>query len=447
MSVVAADRTGWARSGDANIAYRVLGDEAAVDLVFLSGLISHIEVMLEEPGLQRFFRRLTRSGRVVLMDRRGSGMSDPIGEDHRIEDEVADVEAVLDAVGSERAVLFAYAAGGPLAIRFAHDRPERTLALVLYASMVRGLRDDDVTWTFSPAERQERLARMVSEWGTGANLDTMAPSRAEDQHLRAWLARLERQSMTPRGLQLVSRALEHTSVSDLLASIRVPTLLVHRTDDRMIDVRHSRYLAEHIPGARLVELGGEDSLPMVGDMGAVLSPIERFLTGETRGAEPERELLTVLFTDVVDSTRHAARLGDKPWGDLLAAHDDAVRRELERAQGREVKTIGDGFLATFTSPSGALRCARRIVDAVSALGVEVRAGLHTGECELMGDDVGGMAVHIAARVGALAGAGEVWASGTVYGTVVGSGLQFDDLGMHELKGVPGHWPLFRLSAT
>ena len=447
MTVVAADVSGWARSGDANIAYRVLGEPSAVDLVFLSGIISHVEVLLEEPRLQRFMRRLTRSGRVILIDRRGSGLSDPIPEGHRVEDEVADIEAVLDAVGVDRAVMFAYAAGGPLAVRFAADRPERTLALVLYACMVRTLRDEDVPWASTEEEREQRLADLVANWGTGHNLDVMAPSVAGDPAFRTWLARMERQSMTPLGLQRMSRALASASVAEVLPSLRVPALVLHRTADRLIDVRHSRYFATKVPGAQLIELPGEDSLPQVGDMDAVLRPVERFLTGGTRGAEPERELLTVLFTDVVDSTQHAARLGDKPWGDLLAAHDEVVRRQLDRFGGREVKTIGDGFLATFTSPSAALRCAKAVVDGVAALGLDLRAGLHTGECELMGDDVGGMAVHIAARVAAMAEAGQVWASGTVYGTVVGSGMGFEDLGGHRLKGVPGWWPVFRLSAT
>jgi class 3 adenylate cyclase len=245
----------------------------------------------------------------------------------------------------------------------------------------------------------------------------------------------------------MARVLENVSVQEVLPSIRVPTLVLHRRGDRLIDVRHSRYLAEHIPGAQLVEVDGEDSLPMLGDTDALLRPIEAFLSGGRQGSEPERELLSVLFTDIVDATGHAARVGDAPWLDLLVAHQDVVRRELDRFGGREVKTIGDGFLATFTSPSTALRCARAIVDAVVPLGLTLRAGLHTGECELMGDDVGGMAVHIAARVAALAGPGDVLASGTVYGTVVGSGLAFDDLGTRELKGVPGQWPLFRLSGT
>ncbi|MBI5104276.1 MAG: alpha/beta fold hydrolase [Solirubrobacterales bacterium] len=439
-------RTRWARSGDANIAYRVLGD-GPMDLLFLGGFISHIEVLLEEPGLRRWWDRLGEMTRVILMDRRGSGLSDPLDGPYALADEVRDVEAVLDAVGTERAVLQSYGAGGPLAIEFAARHPERVLALVLYASIVASIRDHEVVWAEDPEERQERFERLIDEWGTGANLHAMAPSAADDERIREWLGRLERQSMTPRGVRLLSENLASVDVRAHLPNLRVPTLVLHRTGDRLIDVRHSRYLAEHVPGARLVELPGEDSLPMVGDMDALLGEIEEFLTGSRRRrGGMQRKLLTILFTDVVDATGHAARLGDGRWRDLLAAHDAAVRREVERFGGREVKTVGDGFLAAFDGPpSEALRCARGVVTATGAIGLRVRAGLHTGECELMGDDVGGMAVHIAARVCDLAGPGEVVTSGTVYGTVVGSGLEFEFRGGHALRGVPGRWPIFRLA--
>jgi class 3 adenylate cyclase len=442
---MADERVRWARSGDANIAYRVMGD-GPMDLLFVSALVSHIEVLLEEPGLRRFFERLAGMARLILLDRRGSGLSDPVRERTPVETEVADVEAVLDAVGSDRTVLMSYAAGGALAVEFAARRPERTLALVLYACIARSLRNEEIDWAWEPEERAERFASLVEHWGTGTNLELMAPSVADDQRMREWLGRLERSSMTPTGLEILAENLATLDLREQLPKLRVPTLVLHRKGDRFIDPRHSRYVAEHVPGARYVELPGEDSLPMVGDTESLLGEVEEFLTGSRqKSSGMQRALLTVLFTDVVDATGHAARLGDARWRDLLTAHDAAVRREVERFGGREVKTVGDGFIAAFAGPpSEALRCARAIVGSVHELGIELRAGLHTGECELMGDDVGGMAVHIAARVCDLAAPGEVLTSGTVFGTVVGSGLEFEHRGMRDLRGVPGRWPISAL---
>jgi class 3 adenylate cyclase len=438
-------RVRWAQSGDANIAYRVLGD-GPVDLVFLGGLTSHIEVLLEEPGLRRWWERLSSIARVILVDRRGLGMSDRIHGPLTLAEEVADLDAVLDAAGADRVVVQAYAAGGPLAVQYAAERPDRTLALILYASIVATERDEEVTWADTPEGRRARFEALVEHWGTGANLDDMAPSAADDPRMREWLGRLERQSTTPAGMLRIVENLQGVDVRPLLPGLRVPTLVLHRTGDRLIDVGHSRLLAQRIPGARLVELPGNDSLPMLGDTEALLGEIEEFLTGSrTQTAGLQRRLLTVLFTDICDATGHAARMGDARWRDLLSAHDDAIRREVERYGGREVKTVGDGYIAAFAGPpSDAVRCARTVIPAVRGLGLRIRAGLHTGECELIGDDVGGMAVHIAARVCDMAGPDEILTSGTVYGTVVGSGLEFEMRGAHELRGVPGAWPIFAL---
>jgi class 3 adenylate cyclase len=438
-------RVRWAQSGDANIAYRVLGD-GPVDLVFLGGLTSHIEVLLEEPGLRRWWERLGSIARVILVDRRGLGMSDRIHGPLTLAEEVVDLDAVLDAAGVDRVVVQAYAAGGPLAVQYASERRDRTLALVLYASIVATERDEEVTWADTPEGRRARFAASVEHWGSGANLDDMAPSVADDPRMREWLGRLERQSTTPAGMLRIVENLQGVDVRPLLPGLRVPTLVLHRTGDRLIDVGHSRLLADRIPGARLVELPGSDSLPMVGDTEALLGEIEEFLTGSrTQTSGLQRRLLTVLFTDICDATGHAARMGDARWRDLLSAHDDAIRREVERYGGREVKTVGDGYIAAFAGPpSDAVRCARTVVAAVRGLGLRIRAGLHTGECELIGDDVGGMAVHIAARVCDMARPDEILTSGTVYGTVVGSGLEFEPRGPHELRGVPGPWPIFAL---
>ncbi len=437
--------TRYARNGDATIAWTLAGD-APTDLLFIPGFISHVEHLWEQPGLAGFFERLMGFTRLMNMDRRGCGLSDSRTEALGLEDEVRDVLAVLDAAGSERAVLMGYTTGGLLAIATAALAPERVQAIVLYASMARAIASRDVDWTLTEEERLAMWRQLAEVWGTGSNLELLAPSRADDPRMRAWLARMERLSSSPGELVRLMAYMGAQEIGHLLDELRVPTLILHRTGDRLIDVRHSRYLAQRIPGARYVELEGVDNLPGAVDSSDILGEIEEFLTGG-RSRAVARELLTVIFSDIVDSTGHAARLGDAPWRDLLAAHQAAVRREIERFGGREVKTIGDAFLIAFEgAPSHAVRCAEAIVEAVQAVGLDVRVGLHTGECEVMGGDVGGMAVHIAARVAGLAAPGEVLASGTTYGTVVGAGLSFADRGMHALKGVPGRWPLFALYA-
>ncbi|MEA2286192.1 MAG: hypothetical protein QOJ21_2235 [Solirubrobacteraceae bacterium] len=433
--------TRYARNGDTTIAWTSIGHGPA-DVLFLPGVISHVEHVWADPGMAGFFERLSSLGRVILMDRRGSGLSDPLDGSLSLDDEVDDVIAVLDAAESECAVLLGYLTGGPLAVKVCAERPERVRALVLYASMARSLAATGDGWTDDSRQRAATFERMVERWGSGALLEDLAPSRADDARLRGWLGRLERLSSSPGEVRRVAQSLAEFDVRDDLTRLRVPTLILHRIGDRLIDVRHSRYLAEHIPAARYVELDGADNLPSAGDTPALLGEIEEFLTGGRRRVV-ERELLTILFTDIVGSTGHAARLGDAGWRDLLASHDALVRAELDRFGGREVKTIGDAFLVQFDGPpSRAVRCAQAIVHELRSLGLTIRVGLHTGECEVIGDDVGGMAVHIAARVAALASPGEVLVSGTVYGTVVGAGVRFKDRGTHVLRDVPGRWPLF-----
>jgi class 3 adenylate cyclase/alpha-beta hydrolase superfamily lysophospholipase len=440
--------TRYARSGEASIAYQVIG-EGALDLLFLSGWISQLEQLWEAPANRRFLERLTAIGRLILFDSRGTGLSDRVLDQYTVEQEVQDALAVLDAAGSERTAVLTYAHGGLVGAQLAADRPERIGALIMYASIARTSWAPDYDWAMTSEQREELSDRNMAIWGE-VNREAMsawAPSMSDDPALVAWFARLQRLAASPTEARVISRAMVELDVREALPRIRVPTLVMHRPQELVWDVRHSRYLADHIPGARYVELEGSDSFPFVGDSEAILEEIEEFLTGGRGGGELARALLTVMFTDIVDATARAAELGDGRWRDLLARHDEEVRKELDRFKGREVKTVGDGFLATFDGPpSRALRCALAITDSARELGVEVRVGIHTGECELIGDDVGGMAVHIASRVNGLAAPGEVLVSGTVFGTVVGGPFTFEDRGFHELKGVPGRWPLFALGA-
>jgi class 3 adenylate cyclase/pimeloyl-ACP methyl ester carboxylesterase len=439
--------TQYADSGGASIAYQVFGD-GPLDLLFLPGWISQVEQIWELPALRRFFERLAAIGRVIQFDRRGTGLSDRIVGAHSLDQEALDALAVLDAAGSERAALFTYLLGGLMGAQLAADHPERIGALIMYASVARTAWAPDYDWALTVEQREELVKQNVVAWGEPSNeaVAMLAPSMAEDPTLANWLARVQRLAASPgEARQLLASAID-LDVRDALPRIRVPTLVMVRTGERGWDVRHSQYLAAHIPGARYVEMDGIDSFPFIGDSDAILEEVEEFLTG-ARQHEVTRALRTVLFTDIVDSTARAAELGDGRWRDLLARHHDDLRKELQRFGGHQVKTVGDGVLATFDGPpSSALRCALAISAAAQELAVQVRIGMHTGEVELIGDDVAGMAVHIAARVGGLAAAGEVLVSGTVFGTVVGGPFSFEDRGLHELKGVPGRWPLFALGA-
>ena len=440
-------QTRYARSGDVNIAYQVHGD-GPIDVVLSVGLVSHVEHLWEEPGVVRMLDALAEFSRVILMDRRGTGLSDPIAGELTIEEELADLTAVLDAAGSDRAALFGHTASGPFVAQYAARHPDRVRALVLYAATAVAVADDDAPWALTREQRRERLEAMTDNWGSGVNLEFMGPIASADPRVREWFGRLERLAASPGAMRTLTYNLERSDARPVLEQIRVPTLVLHRTNDGMMDIRHSLLYAERIPGAKFVELPGEETMVFLGDTDTLIGEIEEFLTGTRHGTAPRRRLMTVLFTDICDGTARAAELGDARWRDLLAAHDSIVRRELTRHEGREVKTIGDGFLAVFEGPpSGAVRAARAISNGTGSLGVDVRAGLHTGECELIGEDVGGMAVHIAARVCALAGAREVLASGTTFGTVVGSGMEWSFEGDRDLKGVPGRWPIFKLASV
>jgi pimeloyl-ACP methyl ester carboxylesterase len=436
----------YAKSGGVNIAYHVAG-AGPVDLVYVGGWISHLEVAREDAAIVRFQESLGRFSRVVDLDKRGTGLSDRVPDDHlpTMEERMDDIRAVMDAVGLERASLFGFSEGGSLAMLFAATYPHRTASLVLWGSQASMVRRPGYPWGMT-AEQVEEAARAYGErWGTGVGLPAFVPSRRDDPATRQWWARFQRMSASPGAAVALLRMNAEIDVRGVLSAISAPTLIVHRRNDVISVVDHGRYLAEHIPGARLVEFDGADHWLWVGEMAPILEEVEEFLTGARHGAEPERALATVLFTDIVGSTERAAQLGDRAWRDLLQRHDAMVRNALARHRGREVKSTGDGFLATFDGPARAIRCACAIRTNAPDLGLDVRAGLHTGECELIGEDIGGLGVHIGARVAALARPSEVLVSRTVTDLVAGAGIGFQHRGTHHLKGVPGDWELFAVA--
>jgi class 3 adenylate cyclase len=437
-------RTRYARSGDLHIAYQVLG-EGELDLVCVPGFVSHVEVMWESPELTDFVEHLASFSRVILFDKRGTGLSDRGVGIPTLEERMDDMRAVMDAAGSERAALCGWSEGGPMSILFSASYPERTRALALWGSFPRFTACADSPHGFSQRMITGMYEAIEANWGEGRTMELMAPSRADDPAARNWFARYERLAAGPREGAAIIRMNTEIDVRAVLGSVHVPTLLLHRVGDRLIPLAASRYMAERTPGAKLLELPGDEHLPWYGDAPTVIEEIEEFLTGARSAREPDRVLATVLFTDIVDATRRAAELGDRRWTELLADHHARVRRQLERHRGREVDTAGDGFFATFDGPARAIRCARSILEAVHQVGLEVRAGLHTGECELHEKGVAGIAVHIGARVAAAAAAGEVLVSSTVKDLVAGSGIDFDEHGTHQLKGVPGEWRLYRVS--
>jgi class 3 adenylate cyclase len=395
--------------------------------------------------MARFLERLSSFSRLILFDKRGNGLSDPVTEVPTLEERIDDVRAVMDAAGSERAALFGISEGGPMSVLFAATHPERVTALVLHGAMGRTTEAPDYPWA-SPAEalRESAAEFIAPNWGRDAEgmLELFSPSFVGEPGAAEFTARLERSSASPAMVQQIFEMFLDVDVRAILPTIRVPTLVIHRRGDRVVNWRAGEDLASHIPGARYVELPGIDHVPWAGDADAVVGEAEEFLTGARTVAEPDRILATVMFTDIVGSTERASELGDARWRELLAAHHEAVRRELERFRGREVKTLGDGSLATFDGPARAIQCGQAIAETARAQELEVRIGLHTGEVEVIDDDVGGIAVHIAARVGALAAAGEVLVTSTVKDLVAGSGITFEDRGAQQLKGIPDEWRLY-----
>jgi class 3 adenylate cyclase len=438
----------YARNGDVSLAYDVYGDGDR-DILVTFGWIGSFQSAWDVPAHARWMERLGRLGRVILWDKRGTGLSERLPPDRlpTLEERMDDLRVVMDAAGSERAALFGISEGASLSAVFAASHPERTDGLILLGGFARTLYDHDYPWAPTLEASDAFNEQVGATWGDNAwMLKLWAPSVADDPLAQEQWNRMLVVGGTPTTAIAWLRMVQETDIRHVLPAIRVPTLVLHRVGDRIITIEHGRYLAEHIPGARLVELPRADHL-WWNEGDDILDEIETFLGGGTAAPDGERALATVMFTDIVDSTTRAAELGDRRWRDLVEEHDRLIRARLERYRGREVKTLGDGFLATFDGPGRAIRCAVDVRDAVRALGLELRAGLHTGECEVSGEDIRGIAVNIGARVGARAQPGEVLVSQTVKDLVAGSGLGFEERGEHELKGVPGSWRLYSVAGA
>ena len=433
----------YAKNGGVHIAYQVLGD-GPIDLVLVHGWVSHLELNWDEPSIARFLERLASFSRLIVFDKRGTGLSDRVAENElpTLEQRMEDMRVVLDAVGSRRSALMGISEGGPMCALFAATHAERTAALIMCGSYARWIRDDDCPWAMTREQHEAAAAAFERGWGTPIGFKTVAPTSSADERYRNWWARYLRMGASPGAGVTLYRMNYEIDIRSLLPAIRVPTLLLHRSGDRLINVEASRYMAQRIPGARLVELPGDDHLVFLGDSETVLGEIQEFITGARAPTAQETTHTTVMFVDIASSTERAAALGDARWRDLLGEFHQAVRRELDHHRGRLIDTAGDGAFASFDGPVRAIRCASAIRDRVGTLGLRIRAGVHTGECQIAGDKLAGMAVHIGARVAACAQPDQVLVSSTVKDLVAGAGLRFSDLGLKALKGVPGEWRLF-----
>ncbi len=433
----------YAKNGDVHIAYRVLG-AGPIDLLFVPIWTSNLDLYDAWAPVAQSLEAVTSFARLIVVDRRGTGLSDRTHGIATLEEGMDDMLAVLDDAGSEQTALIGFNESGSLCALMAATHPDRVSALILYGSYAATVRQDDYPWAPTPEERDAQIQFMIEVWGSEEFAFILNPASHSDPEFREWAAKWERNSVTRDALPAAYNVLARTDVRHVLPLIRVPTLVLHRKDDPLVIVDNGRYLAEKIPGARYVELDGDDHIPFLGDWQAIVDEMEEFLTGARRPREPNRVLATILFTDIVGSTQKATELGDRRWKETLDRHDDLVRHELERSGGRLIKTVGDGVLATFDGPARAIRCACRLRERVQSLGLEWRAGLHTGEVEIRGDDVGGIAVHIGARVAERAGPGELLVSSAMPSLVAGSGIEFVDVGETELRGIEGKWRLFRV---
>ncbi|WP_426610400.1 adenylate/guanylate cyclase domain-containing protein [Bradyrhizobium sp. McL0616] len=435
--------THYAKSGDVHIAYQVVG-EGPVDLVLIHGWISHLEYQWEDPALARFLNRLASFSRLIVFDKRGTGLSDRVAESAlpTLEQRMDDIRTVMDAVGSSRAVIFGVSEGGPLSTLFAATYPARTAALIMYGAYAKYIRADDYPW--APTREQHEAAFIAYErhWGTPIGLKILAPSSADDERVRQWWAHYMRVSASPGAGVTLYRMNVEVDIRAILPTIRVPTLILHRSGDRLVSSQGARYMAGQIPDAKFVEFPGDDHILWIGNTDPLLAEIQEFLTGKPPILEADRVLATVLFIDIVQSTQRATAIGDSRWRDLVNNYQQHVGKEVARLGGRVVNTAGDGVFATFAGPARAIECARAVRDVVATLGLAIRCGIHTGECVIEGDDLAGIAVHIGARVAARAEPGEILLSSTVKDLIAGSKVECSDRGSHILKGVPGRWRLF-----
>jgi pimeloyl-ACP methyl ester carboxylesterase len=436
-----APRTQYTKCGNLSIAYQVVGD-GPIDLVYAHGWVSHLEYAWESPDYARFFRRLASFSRLIRFDRRGMGLSDRDVGPSTLEERVDDIRAVMDAAGSERAALLGVSEGGYMAVMFAATHPERTAALILCGSYARQSWAPDYPWGRTLEDRDAWNTLMEEKWGGPFELDQAAPSMAQDEAARSWFGAFLRYSASPGAVRALNDLSSEVDIRGILPSVRVPTLVLHRRGDRWHSVPEAQYLADHIPGAKLVVLPGDDHIPWWGDQERLVGEVQEFLTGTRNSPPTERVLLTMLVTDIVGSTEKVAAIGDLKWKDTLQAHDGVVRREVQNFGGQEVNRTGDGFVLAFTGPTRAIQCAQAIIQELSRLGLATRAGLHTGECERRENDLSGLAVHIASRISSNAPPSSILVSSTVKDLVVGSGIKFVGQGTYSLKGVPGEWSLF-----
>jgi len=439
--------TKFTQNGEISIAYQVVGN-GPLDLVIVPGFVSHLEQAWEDPSYSRFLMQLASFSRLILFDKRGTGLSDRIGGIPTLEERMDDVRAVMDSVDSQQAALFGISEGGPMSVLFAATYPERATALVLYGSIAKGSWAPDYPWGGDIEDEGTKawLEGWRTEWGGVYEIETWAPSMADDEVFRQWWAKYLRLSASPSAVIKVFEMNMGIDIRDILPAIQIPTIVLHRTGDQAVEIGGGQYLAENIPGAKFLELSGEDHLWWVGDSESIVNEIQEFLTGEQPPIEIDRVLATVLFTDIVDSTKRTAEMGDSRWKDVLDIHNAVMVKEINRFRGRTIRSTGDGYLAVFDGPGRAIRCGTAVRNELGQHGIEIRTGLHTGEIDLMGDDVGGIAVNIAARVLAEATDNEVWVSRTVKDLVVGSGFTFEERGTHNLKGVPGEWSLYSVEA-
>lgn len=439
--------THYAKSDDVNIAYQVVGD-GPIDLLYAAGWVTNIEVMWDDPGFARFLDRMASFARLICFDKRGVGLSDPVPAEDltNLDIRLQDMVAVMDAASSERAFLFGHSEGGSTCVRFAHDHPDRTKGLILAFAYAKRLRSADYPWAPTMEQRIAESEGFEASWAEPRTIaDYYAPSRANDEAFVGWLSRYLRLAASPKAAAALNLGSTYVDVTALLPKIQASTLCLYRVDDPDVNIEEGRYIASKIPDSKLVEVPGNDHFFWAGDPEPLLQEIEEFVTGQRGPIEPDRIVATALFTDIVGSTELAASLGDQAWRDLLYRHDTAVRKELARWRGREVQTTGDGVLATFDSPTQAIHFATALPASLRPLGIEVRCGIHTGEMELRGGDVAGLAVHIAARISSIARNSEVLVSRTVKDLVAGTGITFEERGSHPLKGVPDEWEIYAVT--